>query len=59
MLGGGGGSLTAGFFANTFNFVNVESKKGTKTVLFSKKAPKWRICCRGLNMQGTCSNDSC
>jgi len=32
MLGGGGGSLTAGFFANTFNFINVESKKGTKTV---------------------------
>ena len=47
------GIIGAGGIA-TLNFVNFEKNSKSKVLQFSKKAPKWRGVCQGLNLFGKC-----
>lgn len=39
---------------NSFPFVNIENDDNYKESLFSNSAPDWRICKKGLNLEGVC-----
>lgn len=41
------------------SFVDVSNKAGVETLKFSKSAPKWRIACPGLCLEGKCENYDC
>jgi len=40
-------------------FVDVEKSNALVKRQFSDSAPDWRICCKGINIEGKCENRSC
>ena len=40
-------------------FVDVSNTDALRTYAWSKDAPKWRIACRGLNIEGVCTHRTC
>ena len=50
----GGGNSPAGA-----SFVDITQENKAKTLNFSKQAPRWRVACYGLNLEGLCKNNSC
>jgi hypothetical protein len=43
----------------TFSFVDVSSENGPVKMEFNNKAPDWRICKKGLCLEGPCTNEKC
>lgn len=41
------------------SFVDITNESKAKTLHFSQTAPNWRICTKGLNLEGICKNKSC
>ena len=51
----GGGEMNFG----GEHFVDVNNEGLMKKISFSDKAPRWRICSDGLNLEGKCMNSQC
>ena len=52
LRGGGDGPLGK-------SFVDISKENTGKAIEFSHEAPDWRICCKGLNLEGICKNKDC
>lgn len=40
-------------------FADVSTDSMLQSHEFSAQAPKWRVCCKGLNIEGMCENSAC
>ncbi len=40
-------------------FVDITNECLKEKIKFSSSAPKWRVACYGLNLEGYCTNSSC
>jgi len=41
------------------DFVDVSRTEALVNIQFSESAPDWRVCCKGLNIEGKCENKDC
>jgi hypothetical protein len=40
-------------------FTDIQNQSALCSVPFAKTAPKWKVCTRGLNLEGKCENKAC
>lgn len=46
-------------FRGGCEFADLSNEKSKEIIKFSDKAPKWRMACNGLNIEGICKNKNC